>query len=130
MHFSGGKGLVPPDCDRLQFLRVGAHKAATKGRFGAMPAPAFGLAMAGTLPILNPCLAEGESMQAAVFALNTPELFAIRRDDPKGPPSAPPAIPPIIINPFSYQTPSPAIDPRVPPPGPPVAPPPDPRQRL
>ncbi|MET0856916.1 MAG: hypothetical protein ABWY27_09210 [Telluria sp.] len=69
-------------------------------------------------------------MQAVVFALNAPEFFAIRRDDPKGPPSAPPAIPPIIINPFSYQTPSPAIDPRVPPPGPPIAPPPGPRQRL
>jgi len=45
------------------------------------------------------------------------------RDGPKGPPSAPPAIPPIIINPYSYQTPAPAIDPRVPPAGPPVTPP-------
>jgi hypothetical protein len=27
-------------------------------------------------------------------------------------PSAPPAIPPIIINPYTYQTPQPAIDPR------------------
>lgn len=44
-------------------------------------------------------------------------------DGAKGPPSAPPAIPPIIINPFSYQTPLPAIDPRLPPPGPPLAPP-------
>jgi hypothetical protein len=42
---------------------------------------------------------------------------------PKGPPSAPPAIPPIIINPYSYQTPAPAIDPRVPPAGPPLQPP-------
>jgi hypothetical protein len=41
---------------------------------------------------------------------------------PKGPPSAPPAIPPIIINPFSYQTPAPAIDPRITPIGPPVTP--------
>jgi hypothetical protein len=41
---------------------------------------------------------------------------------PKGPPSAPPAIPPIIINPFSYQTPAPAIDPRITPLGPPVTP--------
>lgn len=32
---------------------------------------------------------------------------------PKGPPSAPPTIPPIIINPFKYQTPDPAIDPRI-----------------
>lgn len=42
---------------------------------------------------------------------------------PKGPPSAPPTIPPIIINPYSYQTPQPAIDPRSPPPGPPLQPP-------
>lgn len=51
-------------------------------------------------------------------------------DGPKGPPSAPPAIPPIIINPFSYQSPAPAIDPLRAPPGPPIAPPPAPRQRL
>jgi hypothetical protein len=42
---------------------------------------------------------------------------------PKGPPSAPPTIPPIIINPFKYQTPEPAIDPRITPLGPPVMPP-------
>ena len=41
----------------------------------------------------------------------------------KGPPSAPPTIPPIIINPFSYQMPEPAIDPRIVPPGPPIRPP-------
>jgi hypothetical protein len=40
---------------------------------------------------------------------------------PKGPPSAPPAIPPIIITPFSYQMPEPAIDPRVTPLKPPIA---------
>jgi hypothetical protein len=56
--------------------------------------------------------------------------FAFGWDGPKGPPSAPPAIPPIIINPFSYQTPLPAIDPRVPLVGPPVTPPPAPRQRM
>jgi len=39
---------------------------------------------------------------------------------PKGPPSAPPAIPPIIITPFSYHTPEPAIDPRYKPPRPPL----------
>jgi hypothetical protein len=39
---------------------------------------------------------------------------------PKGPPSAPPTIPPIIITPFSYQMPEPAIDPRVNPPKPPI----------
>lgn len=49
---------------------------------------------------------------------------------PKGPPSAPPAIPPIIINPYSYQTPGPAIDPRITPVGPPLRPPPGPDCRL
>jgi hypothetical protein len=39
---------------------------------------------------------------------------------PKGPPSAPPTIPPIIINPFSYHMPEPAIDPRIAPPKPPI----------
>ena len=36
---------------------------------------------------------------------------------------APPAIPPIIITPFNYQGPAPAIDPRKPPPSPPITPP-------
>lgn len=40
---------------------------------------------------------------------------------PKGPPSAPPAIPPIIITPFSYHVPEPAIDPRTTPLKPPIA---------
>lgn len=40
---------------------------------------------------------------------------------PKGPPSAPPTIPPIIITPFTYQLPEPAIDPRIAPPRPPIA---------
>jgi hypothetical protein len=39
----------------------------------------------------------------------------------KGPPSAPPTIPPIIITPFTYETPQPAIDPRIAPPKPPIA---------
>jgi hypothetical protein len=43
-----------------------------------------------------------------------------------GPKGAPPAIPPIIITPFNYQRPEPAIDPRPPPPSPPIAPPPRP----
>lgn len=54
----------------------------------------------------------------------------VRGDGPKGPPSAPPAIPPIIITPYSYQTPAPAIDPRVPPAGPPLQPPRCPNWRL
>jgi len=41
----------------------------------------------------------------------------------KGPPSAPPAVPPIIITPFSYHTPRPAIDPGVMPDRPPLLPP-------
>jgi hypothetical protein len=59
-----------------------------------------------------------------------PELSHFSWDGPKGPPSAPPAIPPIIINPFTYQMPAPAIDPRPDRPGPPCAPPSAPRQRL
>ena len=49
---------------------------------------------------------------------------------PKGPPSAPPTIPPIIITPYSYQTPAPAIDPRITPLGPPIAPPSRPSMRF
>lgn len=56
--------------------------------------------------------------------------LAFSWDGPKGPPSAPPAIPPIIINPFSYHSPAPAIDPRPTPLGPPCIPPPRQRQRL
>ena len=49
---------------------------------------------------------------------------------PKGPPSAPPTIPPIIINPFSYERPGPAIDPHVTPLGPPLTPPRQPDLRM
>ncbi|HEU5434831.1 MAG TPA: hypothetical protein VFU95_00330 [Telluria sp.] len=59
-----------------------------------------------------------------------PGSFDFSWNGPKSPPSAPPAIPPIIINPFSYHTPGPAIDPLRAPPGPPIMPPPCPRQRL
>lgn len=69
-------------------------------------------------------------MQADFQAPHRAWPFALGLDGPKGPPSAPPAIPAIIINPFSYHAPSPAIDPRVRPMGPPIAPPPGPRQRL
>lgn len=56
----------------------------------------------------------------------------LRPDDngPKGPPSAPPTIPPIIITPFIYHRPQPAIDPRITPDGPPVRPPDCPRMRF
>lgn len=57
-------------------------------------------------------------------------LLLLSGGGPKGPPSAPPAIPPIIINPYSYQTPAPAIDPRVTPTGPPIRPPGPPSQRF
>ncbi len=50
-------------------------------------------------------------------------IRAERTGGPDNGPSAPPTIPPIIINPFSYQTPAPAIDPRVPPDSPPLIPP-------
>ena len=69
-------------------------------------------------------------MLAACFALTVPTSLLFGWDGPKGPPSAPPAIPPIIINPYTYQIPGPAIDPPVPAMGPPIAPPPGPRQRL
>ena len=49
---------------------------------------------------------------------------------PKGPPSAPPAVPPIIINPYSYGTPDPAIDPRARHDPPPVRPPQSPPIRM
>jgi hypothetical protein len=69
-------------------------------------------------------------MQADCFDVDMPGFVVFGWDGPKGPPSAPPAIPPIIINPFSYHAPSPAIDPRRAPMGPPITPPPGPRQRL
>ena len=50
-------------------------------------------------------------------------MRAERSGGPHNGPSAPPTIPPIIINPYSYQTPAPAIDPRVPPDAPPLIPP-------
>ncbi len=69
-------------------------------------------------------------MQADCFMVEMPGFVIFGWDGPKGPPSAPPAIPPIIINPFNYHAPSPAIDPRRAPMGPPITPPPGPRQRL
>ncbi|HZX28428.1 MAG TPA: hypothetical protein VFF16_15260 [Telluria sp.] len=56
--------------------------------------------------------------------------FLALDDGAKGPPSAPPAIPPIIITPYAYDKPAPAIDPRLPPPGPPLIPPSAPRWRM
>ena len=64
-------------------------------------------------------------MQIAYFFQDDPIAHVCRwlGGGPNDPPSAPPAVPPIIINPFSYQTPSPAIDPHITPPGPPIVPP-------
>ena len=58
---------------------------------------------------------EGQSIPAACLHTTRRQRSATRSSGggPKGPPSAPPAIPPIIITPFSYHTPEPAIDPRV-----------------
>ena len=72
-------------------------------------------------------ISEGQSLPSVL--IRTPRQRSARQRSgggPKGPPSAPPTIPPIIITPFSYQTPQPAIDPRVTPPRPPIAPPPRP----
>lgn len=64
----------------------------------------------------------GQAIPAACLQTNRRQ-GSVRRPSgggPKGPPSAPPAIPPIIITPFSYHTPEPAIDPRYKPPKPPL----------
>lgn len=65
---------------------------------------------------------EGQSIPDAGLQATGRQRSATRspRGGPKGPPSAPPAIPPIIITPFSYHTPEPAIDPRYKPPKPPL----------
>lgn len=63
---------------------------------------------------------EDQSISLAVGSLMRQCGARLYQAGPKG---APPAIPPIIITPFSYQSPAPAIDPRRPPPSPPIAPP-------
>ena len=72
-------------------------------------------------------ISEGQSLPS-VLIRTTRQRSARQRSGggPKGPPSAPPTIPPIIITPFSYQKPEPAIDPRITPPRPPIMPPPRP----
>jgi hypothetical protein len=64
---------------------------------------------------------EGQSI-SSVCKRSRRQRSAQRRSGggPKGPPSAPPTIPPIIITPFSYQMPEPAIDPRITPLKPPI----------
>jgi hypothetical protein len=114
-------------------LRQAARFADRAGRAADelnQPASRVCLEILITLPILNPCFVEGDLMHAVFHAPRWRWPALLGWDGPKGPPSAPPAVPPIIINPFSYHSPSPAIDPRVPPLGPPLMPPPRPRQRL
>ncbi len=72
---------------------------------------------------------EGQSISSG-FGSELRQRSAQCSGGPKGPPSAPPSIPPIIINPYTYHMPEPAIDPRRTPLGPPIAPPPPPACRL
>ena len=60
--------------------------------------------------------------QPISLEISSPRQRSARHYD-AGPKGAPPAIPPIIITPFNYETPKPAIDPRKPPPSPPLMPP-------
>ena len=66
-------------------------------------------------------LSEGQSLPS-ICQPSTRQRSAPQRPGggPKGPPSAPPTIPPIIITPFSYHKPDPAIDPRITPRKPPI----------
>jgi hypothetical protein len=63
----------------------------------------------------------GDGMASSPFDRIQRQLFSLLCAG--GPKGAPPAIPPIIINPFTYRSPAPAIDPRVTPLNPPAAPP-------
>jgi hypothetical protein len=77
------------------------------------------------LPILNACInREARMLFNSDDQEWQPWMRAERTGGPDNPPSAPPTIPPIIINPFSYHMPAPAIDPRITPDAPPVIPPP------
>ena len=73
-------------------------------------------------------MSEGQSLPSISTRTTRHRSARLRSDGggPKGPPSAPPAIPPIIITPFSYNKPEPAIDPRITPLRPPITPPPRP----
>jgi hypothetical protein len=75
-------------------------------------------------------LFEGQSKSSASFSAWRQRNATDPSGGPKEPPTAPPAIPPIIINPYTYQMPEPAIDPRHTPPGPPIMPPPRPAMSL
>ena len=62
------------------------------------------------------------SDQPISLETDSPRQRSARHYD-AGPKGAPPAIPPIIITPFNYETPKPAIDPPKPPLSPPLTPP-------
>jgi hypothetical protein len=68
-------------------------------------------------------LSEGQSISSGFGSAMRQRSATELSGGPKGPPSAPPTIPPIIINPYTYHMPEPAIDPRRTPLGPPIAPP-------
>jgi hypothetical protein len=66
-------------------------------------------------------MSEGQSIPSVCnYTRRQRSALRLSGGGPKGPPSAPPTIPPIIITPFSYQMPEPAIDPRVTPLKPPI----------
>jgi hypothetical protein len=65
-------------------------------------------------------MSEGQSISSVCNRIRRQRSAQHLVGGPKGPPSAPPTIPPIIITPFSYQMPEPAIDPRVKPLKPPI----------
>ena len=70
----------------------------------------------GDQPLSPSCLLDGNDGHVGRYAVAALRCAA-------GPKGAPPTIPPIIITPFRYQVPGPAIDPRTPPPSPPIEPP-------
>jgi hypothetical protein len=65
-------------------------------------------------------MSEGQSIPSVCNRTRRQRSVQRLAGGPKGPPSAPPTIPPIIITPFSYQMPEPAIDPRITPLKPPI----------
>ncbi|MHA4869278.1 hypothetical protein ACXZ1M_16415 [Duganella sp. PWIR1] len=66
-------------------------------------------------------MSEGQSIPSVCnYTRRQRSALRLSGGGPKGPPSAPPTIPPIIITPFSYEMPEPAIDPRVTPLKPPI----------
>lgn len=75
-------------------------------------------------------LSEGQSIPSGFGSVMRQRSATECSGGIKGPPSAPPTIPPIIINPYTYHMPEPAIDPRRTPLGPPIMPPPRPAMSL